>query len=152
MRVSLRAAVAEDLPQILELDRGTASAPHWTEAQYAAMLVPGGETLHSALRPVLGVAMVEGVLVGFVAGRTILHAEAEIESVVVAEPYRRQGLGVALCRWILEQWEAPVVRLEVRQSNAAARGLYALLGFVETGVRRAYYHDPVEDAVQMERS
>jgi ribosomal-protein-alanine N-acetyltransferase len=39
--------------------------------------------------------------------------------------------------------------LEVRASNAAALGLYRLLGFAETGRRPRYYHDPVEDAVLM---
>ena len=41
------------------------------------------------------------------------------------------------------------VLLEVRESNQAARGFYASLGFLEEGRRRSYYADPVEDAVLM---
>jgi ribosomal protein S18 acetylase RimI-like enzyme len=45
-----------------------------------------------------------------------------------------------------------VILLEVRPSNVAGRGFYAASGFVETGRRRAYYADPVEDAVLMSRA
>ena len=37
--------------------------------------------------------------------------------------------------------------LEVRRSNTAALRLYAKAGFVEAGVRRNYYTQPVEDAL-----
>jgi [ribosomal protein S18]-alanine N-acetyltransferase len=37
----------------------------------------------------------------------------------------------------------------VRASNRAALAFYRCAGFVETGTRRAYYVDPVEDAVLM---
>ena len=40
--------------------------------------------------------------------------------------------------------------LEVRASNTAAKNLYKSLGFLETGVRRGYYHGPAEDALLME--
>jgi ribosomal-protein-alanine N-acetyltransferase len=39
--------------------------------------------------------------------------------------------------------------LEVRASNHPAIGLYRRLGFAETGRRKRYYRDPMEDAVQM---
>jgi ribosomal-protein-alanine N-acetyltransferase len=39
------------------------------------------------------------------------------------------------------------VFLEVRESNAAARALYARFGFREGGRRRGYYRKPVEDAL-----
>ena len=37
--------------------------------------------------------------------------------------------------------------LEVRERNRAARSLYASLGFLPVGGRRAYYADTGEDAV-----
>ncbi len=39
------------------------------------------------------------------------------------------------------------MHLDVRESNAAARALYARFGFAEVGRRRAYYREPVEDAL-----
>jgi len=41
--------------------------------------------------------------------------------------------------------------LEVRESNTAARGLYASRGFREIGRRKNYYRRPVEDALVMRR-
>ena len=41
--------------------------------------------------------------------------------------------------------------LDVRESNAPARALYAACGFRESGRRSAYYRAPREDAILMER-
>ena len=41
--------------------------------------------------------------------------------------------------------------LEVRRSNDVARHLYERLGFSTAGVRRAYYTNPVEDALVLWR-
>jgi ribosomal-protein-alanine N-acetyltransferase len=42
--------------------------------------------------------------------------------------------------------------LEVRRSNEDARRLYERFGFASAGVRRAYYSNPVEDALVMWRA
>jgi ribosomal-protein-alanine N-acetyltransferase len=39
------------------------------------------------------------------------------------------------------------VFLEVRESNAAARALYANAGFEQTSRRKSYYANPLEDAI-----
>jgi ribosomal-protein-alanine N-acetyltransferase len=39
--------------------------------------------------------------------------------------------------------------LEVRDSNFGAQALYEKLGFRRVGLRKNYYHNPVEDAVVM---
>ena len=39
--------------------------------------------------------------------------------------------------------------LEVRESNAAARSLYAHFGFVKVGERKDFYTEPTENAVLM---
>ena len=41
--------------------------------------------------------------------------------------------------------------LEVRESNSAARALYAALGFQQVGRRRGYYQHPSEDALLLKR-
>jgi ribosomal-protein-alanine N-acetyltransferase len=89
--------------------------------------------------------------VGFLIA-VVVEPEAELESIAVAR--QRRGTGRRLMQALVEQLEqAGVTRifLEVRASNQAARGLYQALGFSETGRRRAYYADPVEDAVLMSR-
>jgi len=39
--------------------------------------------------------------------------------------------------------------LEVRVSGSSARRLYEKLGFVESGRRKSYYTEPLEDAIIM---
>ena len=76
--------------------------------------------------------------------------EGEILNLAVAEAGRRRGLGRALVEAILGALRDRGVQqiyLEVRESNAPARALYAAFGFKEVGRRRAYYRRPVEDAM-----
>lgn len=76
--------------------------------------------------------------------------EGEILNLAVAEGGRRRGLGRALVEAIVAALSERGVRqvyLEVRESNAAARALYAGFGFKDVGRRKAYYRRPVEDAI-----
>lgn len=80
--------------------------------------------------------------------------ELHIYSVAVSPSSRRLGMGRALATTALEDAKASALRialLEVRQSNIAAIRLYRSVGFVAVRVRRRYYDDPVEDAVEMAR-
>jgi len=47
---------------------------------------------------------------------------------------------------------AAVMYLDVRESNEAARALYRVLGFEETGLRRNYYTKPRENAILMQKA
>lgn len=76
--------------------------------------------------------------------------EGEILNLAVAPDGRRHGVGRALVREILETLADRGVHkvfLEVRESNTAARALYAGYGFKEVGRRPQYYRRPVEDAI-----
>lgn len=76
--------------------------------------------------------------------------EGEILNLAVAPTGRRHGLGRALVEHVLEALRARGIRhvyLEVRESNAPARALYAGHGFREVGRRSQYYRRPVEDAI-----
>jgi ribosomal protein S18 acetylase RimI-like enzyme len=76
----------------------------------------------------------------------------ELESVAVEAQWQRRGVGVALCRTVLD-WcrgqRATQVELEVRAGSLGAQRMYARLGFVEVGLRPGYYDHPPEDAVLM---
>lgn len=76
--------------------------------------------------------------------------EAHITLLGIHPRYQRQGLGQAALLTLLSlarhrglQWAT----LEVRDSNQAARSLYAHYGFHEVGRRRRYYADTGEDAL-----
>jgi ribosomal-protein-alanine N-acetyltransferase len=78
--------------------------------------------------------------------------EVHLLDLAVEPTARRRGMARALLEAIVMDARANggrLVLLEVRASNAAARSLYAALGFAQTDVRRAYYSDNGEDAVVM---
>ena len=80
--------------------------------------------------------------------------EGEILNLAVAPADRRNGLGRALVEDVLEALAERGVRqvyLEVRESNAPARALYAAHGFREVGRRKQYYRRPAEDAIVLRR-
>lgn len=82
-------------------------------------------------------------------GMTVSLDEGEITNVAVAERFRGQGVGEALMRAVIrEARECALARilLEVRVSNAPAIGLYKKVGFTSQGIRKKFYHFPVEDA------
>ncbi len=86
---------------------------------------------------------------GYVVSRTIA-GECEILDLGVAPEARRQGVGGLLLDAALESARADGARtahLEVRESNAAALGLYRRRGFKQIGRRRGYYAQPAEDAL-----
>lgn len=94
----------------------------------------------------------EGI-VGYVVALEVVD-EGEILNLAVAPAGRRHGLGRALVEHVLEalgQRGARQVYLEVRESNAPARVLYAAHGFKEVGRRKQYYRRPVEDAIVLRR-
>jgi ribosomal-protein-alanine N-acetyltransferase len=67
---------------------------------------------------------------------------------------RGQGVGGRLLDATIGELErrgATSTFLEVRESNAAARALYASRGFDSVGRRRNYYRRPVEDALVLRR-
>jgi len=83
---------------------------------------------------------------------SVVADESEILDVGVHPRARRRGYGRALVQVVRDEATARGARsvhLEVRASNAAARGLYAGMGFAEIGVRRRYYRPDGEDAVCM---
>ena len=47
--------------------------------------------------------------------------------------------------------EVTTIHLEVRVGNETAIRLYERMGFTGDGIRKAYYSDPVEDALLMTR-
>lgn len=148
----LRRANRQDLEAVLALQVATLLAPQWSEAAWLGYLGepnPDGSDWRCAF-----VLEEDGHLLGFIAGR-VLGNLAELESIAVNETSRQQGIGRQLLRE-LSRWAqrrgAETVELEVRESNAAARGFYTAQGFTQQGHRPRYYSDPVETAVLLTRT
>ncbi|MCB9585199.1 MAG: ribosomal protein S18-alanine N-acetyltransferase [Polyangiaceae bacterium] len=78
--------------------------------------------------------------------------EVHLINIATRQRLQRQGVGQALMVTLLDfaaQMRARLIVLEVRRSNAAAIRLYRSNGFCAIGVRRGYYADSGEDAVEM---
>ena len=137
---------ASDLDAVLAIEEASFTSP-WTREMYLAEFENAGVSYcylaRDESRQVLGFCSFWRVL-----------DELHINNLAVAPAHRRRGIGAALLRAVLTEGARLGARratLEVRRSNDAARYLYERLGFATAGVRRAYYTNPIEDAVVLWR-
>jgi ribosomal protein S18 acetylase RimI-like enzyme len=146
--VQIRPMTAADLTRVVEIAASLPEAPHWPEAAYLDALNPES-TPHrialvaAGLRP----KSVQGFTVA-----SLLPPQAELESIAVAAGGQRRGLGRMLLEALVNNLRAAggfEIGLEVRASNRPALAFYRCAGFGQIGLRRAYYVDPIEDAVLM---
>lgn len=146
--VPVRPMRESDLAQVIEIEQELKDAAHWTRSAWGRVLDP-----KAARRRVAVVAEDpgSGAVIGF-AVAAVIPPEAELESIAVAPEWQRQGVARRLFDGLADElrraevWE---VFLEMRSSSHAAFGLYAALGFAESGRRARYYANPEEDAVLM---
>lgn len=132
------------LPQVAELEKECFSEP-WSESSLELLL--GGQGVGLA-------ALCGGRVVAYVGMLCVLD-EGQITNVAVSGEHRRRGLGRALMSSLEElaaEKGASLLSLEVRESNAAARGLYRAMGWQEEGVRKGFYKLPLENAIVMTKS
>lgn len=86
------------------------------------------------------------------AGMQVVLDEAEITNIAVDECYRRRGIAGKLLEGLVTlcvRRNVKYLHLEVRESNTAARSLYAKCGFEIDGMRKNFYQKPTENAVLM---
>ena len=152
--ITVRGMNAGDLDWVLALDGATEWAPHWAEGIYREYLPM--ETTGALLRFAV-VAELDGQRAGMALGRLLLDGVenlCEMEWITVERAWRRRGVGRVLLDGV-EAWcrehGGLQLKLEVRAGNRTAQMLYQQAGWMETGRRKEYYRDPVEDAVVMER-
>ena len=91
-----------------------------------------------------------GEVIGYGCTCTTLDT-CDLENVLVAEEYRKSGIGRAILTELLSDAKergAEKVFLEVRVSNSAALRLYLSCGFVGVHARTRYYSDG-EDCLVM---
>lgn len=134
-----------DLPGVADIEQRAMPAP-WTLAQ-----------LQEEIDAANGLALVTevgGSLCGYAFYR-ICPPECELLHVVVAPEWRRRKVAVSMLQQgfkALSRLGCTDCYLEVRPSNAAARSLYEQIGFMQTGTRKHYYHQPDEDALLLSRN
>ena len=139
--VTIVAAATSDLDAVVALET-VAFADPWTRPAFEAAL----KERHSRFRVARSL---DGALLGYIIAWFVLD-EGEIANLAVVPAARRRGVARALLDSIIaEAREARIARLflEVRESNLAARALYASRGFTPLARRARYYRKPVEDAI-----
>ena len=146
MTALLRPAVEADLGDVARIER-TCFADPWNEESFRR-LIHG----HPAIFQVLVLEpenRVAGYVIAFAIGE-----DAELLNIAVEPESRGKGFAGQMLDALLIELGSRGVRaafLEVRESNASARGLYGSRGFMEIGRRKNYYRRPVEDALVMRR-
>jgi ribosomal-protein-alanine N-acetyltransferase len=142
--ILIRQMTAADIPQVMEVAASLPEAPHWPESAY--LDASNSESIPSRIAlVVVGSGSVQGFTVA-----SLLPPQAELELIAVSTGSQRQGMGRMLFdRLVHDLLSSGVLELvlEVRASNHSALAFYRSAGFGQTGVRPAYYVDPIEDAV-----
>ncbi len=132
-----RVAGVADIPEVARLARASFEPRYreaWNEAQMATVVVGKGGFLlarFSANNQPLAFALCR-------------QAADEVELLLCATHplHRRNGLGRDAIKAVMAESQERGARrlfLEVRACNSGARALYASCGFLEQGIRKAYY-------------
>ena len=144
MALQFRLIAAEDIPQVMALERSAHSHP-WRQSSFEDCL--NG-------RQKCWLAEHKSILVGYV---VVTHGggDAELLNISVAPSYQRKGIGQCLLNHAVNcvKEKADMLFLEVRRSNRKAIALYEREDFFEVGQRKNYYPtvNGHEDAILMAR-
>ena len=139
----LRPMEAKDVAQVTQLEQ-ICFSDAWSEKLVADLLTSSYDEAWVLAGP-------DDRIAGYINIR-FLAGEGELMRIAVSPEHRGQGYSrILMDRMITSarEQEAPELTLEVRAGNAPAIGLYTSYGFVSEAVRKAYYHNPTEDALIM---
>lgn len=148
MTVTIRRATVADVDDIMQLENASFGSDAWLPQTMRSEL----ESKHTYYLVAHDPASPD-VLAGY-AGllAPVGTGDADIQTISVALPFRRQGLGRRLMLALLAEARsrgASFVFLEVRADNPNARVLYESLGFEQIAVRVGYYQPDDVDAQVM---
>lgn len=132
----------EDARVLAELDVLCFAVP-WSEKSF----------LEEAKNPLARyfVAKDEDKIVGY-GGIWLVSGEGQITNIAVHPQCRKKGIASAILEELIKSAEGcEQIFLEVRESNIAAINLYEKHGFKNCGVRKNFYHSPVENGIIMIR-
>lgn len=140
--MKIRKCKYEDILSVSELEKECFKGESWSFGTIAtAFDNPAYEMV---------VAEEDGEILGYGCTCTAME-NCDLENVLVAEEYRRGGVGRAILNALLDNAKergAEKVFLEVRVSNSAALMLYLSCGFKGVHARTRYYSDG-EDCLVM---
>mgnify|MGYP002576367359 CR=1 FL=1 len=138
----LREMLVEDLDQVMKIEESLFAVP-WTREGYFTFLTRENSMFL--------VVEEKGEILGY-CGLLMVLDEGDVTNVAVRGDRQREGIGNFLMESLIRlsrEQGIRMIHLEVRAGNETAIRLYERLGFVRDGLRKAYYTDPVEDAILM---
>ncbi len=143
----LAKAVIPDIPEILGIERAVyGGQTPWDDKAFQNEISRKQDRFYLVLRR-------NDWLVAFIGCNLNFETkDCHISNVAVAPNFQDHGLGYFLIAKIVKkarELEFNKVTLEVRVSNEKARSLYKDLGFREAGIKKGYYNDDHEDAIDM---
>lgn len=140
----VREMLAEDLDQVMEIERDLFSVP-WTKEGFFTFLLKENSMFL--------VVEEKGRILGY-CGLLMVLDEGDITNVAVRRDRQKEGIGGFLMESLIRlacERGISVIHLEVRAGNQSAVRLYERCGFIQDGLRKGYYTEPLEDAVLMSR-
>ena len=138
----IRKMANRDISQVLKIEKASYPSP-WTDIAFANEI--------ASRSSVTIVAMETTFLVGYLVAWIVVD-HVHVANIAVVFNNRRRGIGSVMMRWLLAesgQKGCIASTLEVRKSNKAAQSMYSELGYRSVAIRKAYYRNPLEDAVVM---
>ncbi len=132
----------EDAKELAVLDKLCFSVP-WSEKSFC-------EEAENPLATYF-VAREDDKIVGY-GGIWNVSGEGQITNIAVHPDMRKKGIASRILEALIEcATLCEKIFLEVRESNTAAICLYEKYGFTKCGVRKNFYHSPVENGIIMIR-
>lgn len=138
----LRPMIAEDLEQVVEIEKASMPSP-WSKELFEEEL--------KRERARYFVGEIDGQVAGYM-GYWEAPQEAHIINLAISPQFRQKGFGFQMLEYCLRfayNHGARLATLEVRESNEAAQRLYEKMNFRTVAIRKKYYSDNQENAVVM---
>ncbi len=132
--------VKEQAKEIADIEKASFSEP-WSETQIEEIAGRYGVVARVIVDD-------DGKVAGYYS-YNVVCGDGYVNNVAVREDLRGRGIGKALIRdmvYTASLYGLNGLTLEVRSSNAAARGLYESFGFKVGGIRKKFYQN-TEDAI-----
>ena len=142
LRIRIRKAKTNDITAIASIEQQ--QFPHPWKKSYLTDELSHDISYFYAAKDILA-NQVAGYIIFW-----IVEDQLELHKIVTAENYKRKGIGKKLFLFMLEiakQKKVKEIFLEVRKSNTEAIKFYESFHFELAGIRKDYYHDPMEDAL-----
>lgn len=141
MKPLIRAMDPVDLKEVMPIEESSFTIP-WSQNVFMKELKENTQAFYL-------VALMDERLVAYL-GSWIFISDSHLTTLAVHPSFRRGGIASQLLKYYFQRifWlGVKRISLEVRGSNIQALRLYRLMGFVQVGIRKNYYHDNQEDAL-----